>query len=61
MTEKTHPAMIGRFDIGEVAASFPLSATTLLVDRLLQTARRCPRFPRLQAHAAAALLQHKLL
>ena len=23
--------MIGRFDIGEVAASFPLSATTLLV------------------------------
>lgn len=35
MTEKSQPATTGRFDIGEVAASFPPSATTLLVDRYL--------------------------
>ncbi len=36
MTEKSEaPVSTGRFDIGEVAASFPPSATTLLVDRYL--------------------------
>lgn len=34
MDEKDQ-ASVGRFDIGEVAASFPSSATTLLIDRYL--------------------------
>ncbi|WP_045837095.1 cupin domain-containing protein [Hyphomicrobium sp. 99] len=35
MEEKSKQPSVGRFDIGEVAASFPPSATTLLVDRYL--------------------------
>lgn len=35
MDEKDQQAAVGRFNIGEVAASFPPSATTLLVDRYL--------------------------
>jgi mannose-6-phosphate isomerase-like protein (cupin superfamily) len=30
-----NPAVTGRFDIGEIAASFPATATTLLVDSYL--------------------------
>ncbi|MBN9248659.1 MAG: cupin domain-containing protein [Hyphomicrobium sp.] len=35
MEEKSRQPSFGRFDIGEVAASFPDSAATLLVDRYL--------------------------
>ncbi|MFT3729882.1 MAG: cupin domain-containing protein [Hyphomicrobium sp.] len=35
MTGKSEAITTGRFDIGQVAASFPSSATTLLVDRYL--------------------------
>lgn len=35
MSEKPEPSATGRFDIAEVAASFPETATTLLLDRYL--------------------------
>ncbi|HML29085.1 MAG TPA: cupin domain-containing protein [Hyphomicrobium sp.] len=35
MSEKSNEAAAARFDIGAVAASFPPTATTLLVDRYL--------------------------